>query len=557
MIIDVRDRTDRSVKGGWQRRMSWQFKKAFTLVGITLGCALSTQANAAKIVKTNSSMASIFDSSAVLLMAEADEDTSVDGAAVEASESSVFDDDESPEGELSESESLETDALMPAADVFQQVYALAAQAEAMSQTAATAAQWDAVGAQWIAAIALLQSIEPESPARILAQRQLRDYLQSLQDAQQRAEQSSPRLGLPSLGSDLFDAQLAGYLSYVATVGTPDVLIVGSSRALQGIDPQALQQSLAAQGYGDLNIFNFSVNGATAQVVEFIVGELLPQPLPPIIVWGDGSRAFNEGRRDRTWERLLSSPGYQAAKRTSTQADNGLANGPANTLASSLGGSSNRPARRVTANSPLVAVPGNLDVLGFSAVSDRFNPQTYYQQVSRVEGRYDDAYVGFALNGSQADALGRLATDLRGAGTQLLFVNLPLSDSYLDNFRLYYEQQFQRFLQAQSAQNGFAVVDLLAQWARRPELFADPSHINQDGAKAIAQQLAQQPALTNALNSIRSPESALEAEQPRPTITEPRNSDRLLERLRPAQTRPVQNEPARRPPPPIPPPPGSN
>ena len=417
--------------------------------------------------------------------------------------------------DVGEAESLEAFSTL-VFEIFQQAEAMASEATVMSQSATTAAQWDLVVAQWIEAIALLQSIPPESPSRVLAQRQLRSYLQRLQDAQQRAEQSSPSLGLPSLGSDLFDAQLAGYLSYVATMGTPDVLIVGSSRALQGIDPQELQRALAAQGYADLNIFNFSVNGATAQVVEFVVGELLPEPLPPIIVWGDGSRAFNEGRRDRTWESLRSSPGYRAATATSSQSANTLMGN----LSEQSGAPIRQPMRRVTVNSPLVAVPGNLDVLGFSAVSDRFDPQTYYQQVSRVEGRYDGAYDGFALNGAQADALGRLATELQGAGTQLLFVNLPLSDSYLDNHRFYYEQQFQRFLQAQSAQNGFVVVDLLTQWARQPELFADPSHINQDGAKAIAQQLAQQPVLINALNSIQFPESTPDADPSRPPTAEP-------------------------------------
>lgn len=382
---------------------------------------------------------------------------------------------------------------------------------------------------------------PESPSRILAQRQLRGYLQQLQDAQQRAEQSSPNLGLPSLGSDLFDAQLAGYLSYVATVGTPDVLIVGSSRALQGIDPQSLQQALAAQGYADLKVFNFSVNGATAQVVEFIVGQLLPEPLPPIIVWGDGSRAFNEGRRDRTWESLLASPGYQSVQTM-----------PGALAFSPVTAQPVQSARRITANSPLIETSGNLDALGFSAVSDRFDPQTYYQQIPQVEGRYDGAYDGFALNGAQANALGRLAAKMQSQGVQLMFVNLPLSGSYLDNFRLYYEQQFQKFLQAESNQHGFAVIDLLSQWGNQPGFFADPSHINQDGASAIARQLAQQPALTKALNAARFAVPAPDSSTLDPAAEPP--SDLLRELLRPTQTEPAQNAPVRHPPPPIPPPP---
>ena len=429
-------------------------------------------------------------------------------------------------------------------DILQQAEALAAQAQTMTQSAATAAQWDEIAVQWIEAIALLQSISPESPARVMAQRQFRNYLQQLQDVQRRAEQASSGSG-PSLGSDLFDAQLAGYLSYVATVGTPDVLLIGSSRTLQGIDPLELQQALSSQGYDHLKVFNFSVNGATAQVMEFVVSELLPQPLPPIIVWGDGSRALNEGRRDRTWEKLLASPGYRTTQNAAVPVAVNVAR-------------TERTQQRVTANDPLVAVPGNLDVLGFSAVSDRFDPQTYYQQVSRVEGRYDGAYAGFSLNGAQAAAMGRLATTLQQAGSQLMFVNLPLSASYLDDYRLYYERQFQRFLQAQSAQYGFEVVDLLTQWDNQPGLFADPSHINQDGAKEIARQLAQTPAMVNALAAGQSPETSsdpvVEATPDESPAVESSSTESLLDLLRAQQPTPAQNEPARRSPPPIPPPP---
>ena len=445
--------------------------------------------------------------------------------------------DENDATDAGESEALAAEAEgTTGADIVQQAEALSTQAQAMSQSAATAAQWDEVAMQWIEAIALLQAIPPESPARVMAQRQLRSYLQQLQDAQQRAAQASVG-SAPSLGSQLFDAQLAGYLSYVATVGTPDVLLIGSSRTLQGIDPKELQQALGAQGHDNLNVFNFSVNGATAQVMEFVVTELLPEPLPPIIIWGDGSRAFNEGRRDRTWEKLLASPGYRM-----TQDAVPVAFSPAQTTP-----------LRVTANSPLTAIPGNLDALGFSAVSDRFDPQTYYQQVARVEGRYDGAYSGFALNGSQAAAMGRLATSLQQNGSQLVFVNLPLSRSYLDDVRLYYEQQFQRFLQVQGVQYGFEVVDLLRQWDNQPGLFADPSHINQDGAKAIAQQLAQLPVMLEALEVARSSEASSE-QAPEPVAESPSTESLLDLLLRSDRAAPAQTEPARRSPPPIPPPP---
>ncbi len=373
-----------------------------------------------------------------------------------------------------------------AADILQQAADQATQADLLAQRATSAADWDQVVALWLEAIATARSIPPASPARIFAQRQLRSYLQHLSAAQQRTEQASPTANIPSLGSPLLDAQLAGYLSYVATAGTPDILVVGSSRSLQGIDPQVMQQRLAAQGYPNLRVYNFSVNGATAQFVNFVLSELLPAPLPAVIIWGDGSRAFNDGRRDRTWESLVASPGYQAIHQ-------GML--PAASLLDTLAAG---PASVVTVRSPVSASLSSLDALGFSAVGDRFDPPTYYQQFPKVNGRNDGAYRPFSLDGAQSEALGQLAGFTSAQNSQLIFVNLPLTGSYLDDFRLVYERQFQQFLQAQSQAQGFEVIDLLTQWQTQSAFFADPSHLNQTGAAAIAQQLAQHPTVRSAL-----------------------------------------------------------
>ncbi|MBD1938446.1 hypothetical protein [Microcoleus sp. FACHB-68] len=116
---------------------------------------------------------------------------------------------------------------------------------------------------------------------------------------------------PTFNSELLDRQLALYQQYVATSGPPDILIVGSSRALQGVDPVALQTALASQGYAKLKVFNFGINGATAQVVDVLLRQILtPQQLPRMIVWADGVRAFNSGRVDRTYNAIIASPGYQ-------------------------------------------------------------------------------------------------------------------------------------------------------------------------------------------------------------------------------------------------------
>ncbi|MBL1178868.1 hypothetical protein [Pantanalinema sp. GBBB05] len=116
---------------------------------------------------------------------------------------------------------------------------------------------------------------------------------------------------PTFNSRQFDTQLALYRRFLEQHGTPDVLVIGSSRALRGIDPVALQTALAEQGYPGVKVFNFGVNGATVQVVDLLVRQILPpERLPKLILWADGARAFNSGRIDITYNGIVASEGYR-------------------------------------------------------------------------------------------------------------------------------------------------------------------------------------------------------------------------------------------------------
>ncbi len=116
---------------------------------------------------------------------------------------------------------------------------------------------------------------------------------------------------PSFNNRLLDEKLALYQQRLLQGNPPDVIILGSSRALRGVDPIALQDALADQGYSDVEVFNFGINGATAQVVDLILRRILtPEQLPKLIIWADGARAFNSGREDITYQAIASSDGYQ-------------------------------------------------------------------------------------------------------------------------------------------------------------------------------------------------------------------------------------------------------
>jgi hypothetical protein len=271
---------------------------------------------------------------------------------------------------------------------------------------------------------------------------------------------------PTLNSPQFDRQLELYLRYLAENGRPDVLVVGSSRSLQGVDPLVLQEELRSAGYAGVKVFNLGMNGATAQVVEVLLRWVLrPEQLPRVIVWGDGSRAFNSGRRDRTYERLVASPGFE----------------------------------RLQAGERPVLVPyvqGNLlpddprSVLGLNIVESSFVPEQYFQKYARIAGRFDGDYYRFNLGGEQAAAVDRVLAYTKQQRVPVVFVNLPLTDIYIDPVRRDYERQFKRYQQKLSERGVLTFVDLGDSWADRYDYFVDPSHLNEKGAKAVAAALGE-------------------------------------------------------------------
>lgn len=361
------------------------------------------------------------------------------------------------------------------------------------------------------------------------------------------------LSYPSFNSEILDRQLEKYLRYIATFGPPDILIVGSSRAIQGVDPIALQQALVAIGYPRLKIFNFGINGGTARVVELQLRQLLtPEQLPRMIIWADGLRAFNSGRLDRTYRAIIASPGYQRLiagirpqlnySTTTNEIITPLERiqpRPIQPLPQKLPLPSNHPGidqinflpgvpttsvnykmlksgKRIKCNTdwlrkPITAIRlwreiacisqaqlppaimakmSDREFSGFIVVDTRYNPTTYYQKFRRVAGEYDGDYTPFRLQGEQTNALHSVATFARNKKIPLVIVNLPLTKDYLDGTRSERERIFQEFMQQNARVYGFIFRDFSRKWLTEYNYFADPSHLNRFGAEAVAQQLVQ-------------------------------------------------------------------
>lgn len=326
-----------------------------------------------------------------------------------------------------------------------------------------------------------------------------------------------RVEFPSLGSPRLNTQIRLYTAYLAAFGPPDVLIVGSSRSLQGIDPATLQAELAQQGYPNVRVYNFSVNGATAQVVDVMVRQVLrPDQLPDLIIWGDGSRAFNSGRTDATYSQIIASEGYQRLQQGDRPIPYKAFASQSALLCRNLDDGSIHPSHTGISCDRLISEPSRLrrwerdrlvlqrrwveqygdglNRLGFHVVTDVFNPSRYYQHYPRVPGAYDSNYVPFQLEGVQTTATIRLSQYLQRQNIPLVVVNLPLADEYLDAYRQQRELQFRRHMIQLAQQQGFVFRDLSQAGLSRNSNFADPSHLNINGARAVATYLAQDAAL---------------------------------------------------------------
>jgi hypothetical protein len=360
---------------------------------------------------------------------------------------------------------------------------------------------------------------------------------------------------PTLRSEQLDDQIARYQEYIRLhKKPPDILIVGSSRALRGIDPAVLEKTLASGGYPGLTAYNFGVNGATLQVVDSIVRRILPpQQLPKLLVLADGARALNSGRPDLTFGAIASSEGYRQLARGSflirtneleTKVSNPATNNPVAVITALVdnfvqsqgnvqqvvsqklvessatykkrdrvkeflrslvnpsapvlitSNQTDNASNQTADNAPKATVEhkeiGNFESNGFLPIDIRFNPDTYFQKHAKVSGYYDSDYQDFKLIGEQTVALKNLTEFTKVRNINLVFVNMPLTEDYLDPVRTAYEQEFKQHMQQLAAQTGLIFRDNSLLWPKARESFSDPSHLNRYGAIEVSKQLAQDP-----------------------------------------------------------------
>ena len=128
--------------------------------------------------------------------------------------------------------------------------------------------------------------------------------------------------------------------------------------------------------------------------------------------------------------------------------------------------------------------------GYLPLNIRFNLESYYQEHPRVPGDYDSDYQSFQLSGIQYLSSIKMVNYAKENKIKVVFINMPLTDDYLDTPRRNYEKQFRQSMLELGKQTGLLFRDLSQLWPDKLEYFSDPSHLNRYGGSAIVESLAQ-------------------------------------------------------------------
>ena len=131
----------------------------------------------------------------------------------------------------------------------------------------------------------------------------------------------------------------------------------------------------------------------------------------------------------------------------------------------------------------------LQAIGFQSVDQRLGSRQAGQPLLR--GDQDRDYRNFSLQGDQNRALHRLVQFGQQKGIAIAFVQLPLSQRYLDIERHSREQSFRTYLEVAAQMTPLNLVELPGDglfW--NDALFAKPNHLNRYGAAALSWQIGQ-------------------------------------------------------------------
>lgn len=295
----------------------------------------------------------------------------------------------------------------------------------------------------------------------------------------------PRLPEPMVWPSTQVAAKVAQMDELAKNGSKvNVVFLGSSVVEQGINP------LSFNSAGDLLAYNAALNGASPQSLELWAKEVVfPRLDPQVVVIGLTSRDLNDGglSQQQFFTHLQTSDGFRrlsrpqgfarwleaAAETSAFWRIRSLLRQPGSTLIDLLGrGKSNRPG------------PGP-----FGAESPTTGATTYNASTNWRRFWTNRHFNDFSLGGQELEALKRLVQDSLDQGREVVVVEMPIHDDYLDvqpNGEAAVNQ-FQALVEKTLSGSSAELINLTHGFGATD--FRDPAHLTPDAAGRLGVSLA--------------------------------------------------------------------
>jgi len=266
------------------------------------------------------------------------------------------------------------------------------------------------------------------------------------------------------------------------------VFLGSSVVAEGIDPVAFSESAGTTGY------NAALSAASPRsLVPWTQNVVLSTAEPRLAVIGLVSRDLNDNGISQTEfvERLESSPGMIERGQPDNLMESlekwFLAHSALFRVRPFLGD----PQRLLSELFPAGGAEGDeVEAVGALGADSSYDGQPY-ADIDTWRAAWNARHLNdFLIGESEIEALHELIERLKSSGVQVMLVNMPVTDDYVDTIRdgARLQVEFSDLLEDTASDLEVGYLDVSDQFDK--EAFRDPAHLTPAGARSLAIALAE-------------------------------------------------------------------
>lgn len=299
---------------------------------------------------------------------------------------------------------------------------------------------------------------------------------------------------PSMGMAhrQFEVQWDLLEKYVGAHGGVDVIVIGNSAALMGIDPDALEKWYQQAGGGSIRVFNFGVEGVALESASEIGQLLIQEYQPKAILFAGGIENFNPLAGTAASKAILDT-GWMRYKMGQFS--------PTGWLAENSVGFQQY---LITRNWMQADFETQMKIA--QQLEERILGNGFYPNNSRVSSERDQApsmedardaeifavYQGHVTGEENLNHFIELAAAAKKNGTNLIFVEIPKHATFYMYFEAYEQSRSEFFEETAGIFDNYGVVFIPVDESLivDNDLYVDRSHMKPEGAMIFSQRLGE-------------------------------------------------------------------